>query len=77
MHDENENMTFRKNITEHDAALTRILFVNPNGLNLCTYVHRLVELLDNSKPNSITILLLAEMNTHWKNKRSNDLLVKL
>ena len=44
----NENPLFRNNTTEHDAASTRIIFVNPNGLDLCTYAHRLIELLDNS-----------------------------
>ena len=49
MNDENENPPFGTNITEHNASSTRILFVNPNGLDHCIDTHRLIELLDNSK----------------------------
>lgn len=41
MNDENKNLPFGNNINEHDAASTRILFVNPNGLYFYTYAHRL------------------------------------
>ena len=69
MNDDNKNSSFGNNINEHNPASTRVLFVNPNGLDLSTDTHHLTELLINIKPNIIYILLLAETNTYWKNKR--------
>ena len=73
MNDENKKLPFGNSINEHDPASTRVLFVNPNGLDLYKDSHRLTELLIKSKPNKMNILLLAERNTHWKNKRASDL----
>ena len=74
--DGNENLRFENSITVHDVESTRITFVNSNGLDICTDVHRLIELLDNNKPNNINIQLLAETNINWKNKRASNLLHK-
>lgn len=58
------NLPFGNNMNEHDSASIRILFVNPNGLDLCTDTHCLNKLLENSTLNKINILLLVEKNTH-------------
>ena len=63
MNDENKNLPFGNNINEHDAASTRIIFVDPNGLDICTDANYLMELLDNRKHNNTNIILLAEINT--------------
>ena len=73
MHNANKNLLFGNNISERDSASTRILFINPNRLDLFTDAHRLNELLENNTLNKTNILLLAETNTHWKEKRATEL----
>ena len=65
--DEDRDIPSVKNPNE-----TRLLFINTNGLDLGTDAHYLNELYSNSKSQQYNILLLAETNTHWKNKRSKD-----
>ena len=77
MNDANKNLPFGNNISESDSASTRILFINPNRLDLFTDAHRLNELLENNTLNKTNILLLAETNTHWKKKEQLNYFVAL
>ena len=70
--DKDLNLSFGDIPSKKNPNITRILFINTNGLDLGTDSHSLNELCSNSKSQQYNILLLAETNTHWKNKRATD-----
>ena len=65
--DKDLNLSFGDIPSKKNPNITRILFINTNGLDLGTDSHSLNELCSNSKSQQYNILLLAETNTHWKN----------
>ena len=70
--DEDKNLSFSDVPSTKNPKATRILLNNTNGLALGTYTHSLNELCSNSKSQQYNILMLAETNTHWKNKHAKD-----
>ena len=68
--DEDPNLPFGDIPNKKKPNITRILFINTNGLDLGTDAHSLNELCSNGKYQQYNILMLAETNTHWKNKRA-------
>ena len=70
--DEDNNLPFEDIPGAKNPNETRLLFINTNGLDLGTDSHSLNELCSNSKSQQYNILMLAETNTHWKNKRAKD-----
>ena len=71
-----DNLPFGININDKDKSSTRIIFAHTNGLNAGTDAHSLYEIVISSQIYNASVLLLAETNTHWKNKRAYDNLRK-
>ena len=69
---EDKNLPFGNIPSRKSPKVTRLLFINTNGLDLGTDAHSLNELCSNGKSQEFNILLLAETNTHWKNKHAKD-----
>ena len=60
--DEDSNLPFGDIPSKKNPNITRILFINTNGLELGIDSHSLNELCSNGKSQQNTILLLAETN---------------
>ena len=69
---EDKNLTFGNIPSRKCPKVTILLFINTNGIDLGTDAHSLNELFSDGKSQEFNILLLAETNTHWKNKHAKD-----
>ena len=63
--DEDPNLPFGDIQSKKKSNITRIHFINTNGLDLGTDTHSLNELCSNGKYQQYNILMLAETKTHW------------
>ena len=70
--DEDPNLPFGDIPSKNNPNIIRILFINTNGLDLGIDSHSFNELCSNGKSQQYTILLLAETNSRWTNKRATD-----
>ena len=59
-------------MNDKSSQETRTIFINTNGLNIGTDLHSINKMFTNSKSQQFNILMLAETNTHWRNKRAKD-----